>query len=82
MSPPSVLDETLQVVRIAAAHHRELVELAVDEGFDVATAIGDAGDILDVAIVIAYWEGARAFDLWRASGLPLRYVAALTSGTL
>jgi hypothetical protein len=76
------IDEVLQTVRIAAAHHRELVELAVDEGFDVAAQIQDAGDVLDVAIVLAYLDGARAFDLWRASGLPVRYVTALTSGSL
>lgn len=76
------LDEVLQTVRIAAAHHRDLIELAVDDRIELVSAIQDAGDVLDVALVIAYLDGAKIFDLWKAARLPVGYVAALTSGTL
>jgi NO-binding membrane sensor protein with MHYT domain len=82
VTTPSVLDETMMAVRIAAAHHREIVELAVDEGFEMAEVIADAGDILDVAIVLAHFEGARIYDLWKASRLPVGYVNALVNGCL
>lgn len=76
------LQGALQVVRITAAHHLELVELAQEGTVDVTAAIVDAGDCLDIALIIAYAEGANTFELCRASDLPLRYVLDLTSGTL
>jgi hypothetical protein len=76
-------DEALQIVRIAAAHHTEMVELAAETSSSrMADVLLDAGDNLDIAIVLAHDEGASLFDLWRASRLPVGYVAALTSGSL
>lgn len=75
-------EDAIHAVRIAAAHHLELVELAQAEQVDLASAILDAGDVLDLAMVIATGEGARLFDVVNAAGLPLRYVAALTSGVV
>lgn len=82
MSQSAVLEDAMQAVRIAAAHHREIVELAVDDGFEMGPQILDAGDVLDVAIVLAYLAGSKIFDLWKASRLPVRYVNALTAGVL
>lgn len=75
-------EDILATIRIAAAHHRELVELATDEGSEYADALLDAGDCLDVALVLAYLEGATLFELWGASKLPVGYLAGLTSGNL
>ena len=73
-------DDYLQVVRIAAAHHKEIVELAVSDRIDMSADIVDAGDQLDVAIVLAHLEGASLMDLWKATKLDVKYLAALTTG--
>lgn len=76
-------DDALQAVGIAAAHHLELVELATElSGHDMSVAMLDAGDNLDVAIVIASSEGATLFEIWRAAKLPVGYIAALVTGSL
>lgn len=75
-------EDAIHAVRIAAAHHLELVELAQAEAVDLTSAILDAGDVLDVALVLAFDRGVKIFELWRAAKLPVRYIAALTSGAV
>jgi hypothetical protein len=74
--------EALAAVRVAAAHHRELIELAQSSDQDFSVAILDAGDCLDVALVLAHQSGAVLFELWGASKLPVQYLNGLINGIL
>lgn len=74
-------EDALSAARIASAHHQEIAELAVAESSDGTTdTLLDAGDSLDVAVVMAHSEGASLFELWKATKLPVGYLAALTNG--
>jgi hypothetical protein len=60
-----------------------VVELAVEQrDVDMTEPIADAGDNLDVAIMLAYAEGADLLDLKVATKLPVEYLVRLTNGSL
>jgi hypothetical protein len=74
-------EEYLQILRIAAAHYREIRELAsAEHPDDRSQELLDAGDQLDVAIVLAHQNGANLMALWSATRLDVQYLAALTTG--
>lgn len=71
--------DALQVAGIRAAHHRELVELAVEQDYDMADTLLDAGNSLDEAIKLAHSEGASLYEMWSATKLPVIYLVAATT---
>jgi hypothetical protein len=77
-------EDALAALRIASAHHEEIAELCTAEkDVDLTDTLLDAGDQMDMAIMVAYGEGAKLLELRRsAKHLSIRYLADLTEGVL